>query len=103
MCVGAEATQIMNIFSSWSVNMHGNNNDYCECCDGPAQDCQCDAGCSCGCKGGMNEVTYTFDKFMDNIIISESKKKPAGDSPIRERAKRHQERPLNRIRFGGGK
>jgi hypothetical protein len=38
---------------------------------------------------------------MDTIVLSESKRTHTGDSPIRERARRHQERPLGRIRFGG--
>ncbi len=78
-------------------------NDTCECCDKKKDECECDDDCSCGCKKKKSKAaneSYEFDKFMDSILISEFKKKPVGDSPNRERAKRHQERPLNRIKFG---
>lgn len=45
-----------------------------------------------------------FDKFMDRILIDEGQNRPAvkqEDSPQRKRAARHQDRPLNKIRFGG--
>lgn len=45
-----------------------------------------------------------FDKFMDRILVSEGHlRAPAReeDSPQRRRAARHQDRPLNKIRFGG--
>ena len=48
---------------------------------------------------GLKE-TYSFDKFMDNILLKENKRTNKGDSPIRERIRRHQEKPLNRIRYG---
>jgi len=52
----------------------------------------------------MGENVNYFDKFMDNILISEgryNRVKPTvvEDSPMRKRAARHQERPLGRIRF----
>ena len=79
-----------------------NENEGCECgCSG-----ECECGDDCSCKKEIHSEgaqVFTFDKFMDTIVLKESKRAPTGDSPIRERAKRHQERPLGRIRFGGGK
>jgi len=78
-----------------------NENKDCECgCEG---DCKCGEDCSCREEVQTEGQQFTFDKFMDSIVLKESKRVPAGDSLIRERAKRHQERPLGRIRFGGGK
>lgn len=46
-------------------------------------------------------VSECFDKFMDDILIKENRRpESSADSPIRERARRHQERPLGRIRYG---
>lgn len=60
------------------------------------QDCECQ---SCICA---NE-SYNFDKFMDSIIVQETKRgmPVLNDSPHRRRAIREQERPLGRTRFGG--
>lgn len=63
----------------------------CECCDKDKKDCTCKCECS---------ESYIFNKFMDDILIKETKFLDKSDSPNRERAKRHQERPLNRIKFG---
>lgn len=44
-----------------------------------------------------------FDKFMDKILVSEGHFKPVQkeqDSPQRRRAALHQDRPLNKIRYG---
>jgi hypothetical protein len=69
-------------------------NDKCKC----KENCKCDDKCKCGC----NDLKETyFDKFIDSILISESKRKDLSDSPLRERIKRHQERPINRIYFKG--
>jgi hypothetical protein len=76
--------------------------DNCECCDAPRKDCSCAPDCKCGCSGMTEGHRFNFDKFMDRIVISESKQRPTADSPLRKRAQRHQERPLNRIKFGGG-
>jgi hypothetical protein len=38
---------------------------------------------------------------MDSILVKEVRHPQNPDSPNRERARRHQERPLNRIKFGG--
>jgi hypothetical protein len=91
------------------VMMLENEDKGCPCCDSKEEDCTCDAGCKkCSCtkkKGANNKnvkESFTFDKFMDSILIRESRSVPKGDSPNRERAKRHQERPLNRIKFEGG-
>lgn len=60
----------------------------------------------CGLCGGSGEKPttegYNFDKFMDAIQIQESTKRTitTQDSPLRERARKHQERPLGRIRYG---
>jgi hypothetical protein len=81
----------------------------CYSCDG--------SGSTTGAEGGMenhlpNVVEpsvrtegFTFDRFMDDIIIKEGaglnkKTKTVGDSPQRARARKHQERPLGRIRYG---
>lgn len=72
----------------------------CECCDKKKEDCECDADCpNCDCK--KKNESFTFDKFMDAIVIQELHRRPMNDSPNRERARRHQERPLNRIKIGG--
>ncbi len=47
--------------------------------------------------------SYSFDKFMDNILLKENRKVQTGDSAMRKRAERHQERPMNRIVFGVNK
>ena len=44
-----------------------------------------------------------FDKFMDRILVAEGHNRLAPkqeDSPQRRRAARHQDRPLNKIRYG---
>jgi len=46
---------------------------------------------------------FTFDKFMDKIVLEDNKERPTGDSPMRDRAKRHQGRPMGRTCFGGGR
>jgi len=72
-----------------------------------------DAGDSeCALCNGSGEKPKTrqteatgFDRFMDSILISEGagrRPEKAYDSPQRLRASRHQERPLGRIKFGGG-
>jgi len=84
--------------------------DTCDMCGMPMQDnlCDCCAGAMSMSPGkvdvvhhGMNE-SFEFDKFMDNILVKESSSRSLarGDSPIRERARRHQERPINRTRYG---
>jgi hypothetical protein len=78
--------------------MSGENK--CECCGEKKSECSCDADCDCDCKKEVKE-SFTFDKFMDSILIKEVRHSPKADSPNRERARRHQERPLNRIKFGG--
>jgi hypothetical protein len=50
-----------------------------------------------------NEGAGEFDKFMDRILINEGHHRLAArddDSPQRRRAARHQDRPLNKIRYG---
>jgi ribosome-binding protein aMBF1 (putative translation factor) len=46
-----------------------------------------------------------FNKFMDRILVEEGHNRVAPkheeDSPQRLRAARHQDRPLNKIRYGG--
>ncbi len=76
------------------------NGDKCECCDEDRENCSCDEDCDgCTCKK-INKESFAFDKFMDAIVIQELYRKQSPDSPNRERARRHQERPLNRIKFG---
>lgn len=85
------------------------NGEDCSCGCGTKEECTCGPDCDCGCKQhesvGANNESFTFDKFMDSILISENKRVPLRcepDSPQRIRAKRNQERPLGRIRFGRG-
>jgi hypothetical protein len=73
----------------------------CSCGCGTKEECTCAPDCDCGCK--KKEEGVNFDKFMDSILISENRRSPIKcepDSPQRIRAKRNQERPLGRIRFG---
>lgn len=79
------------------------NEEKCECCDESRENCTCDPDCKdCDCKKkkANESFAFTFDKFMDSIVLRENKRGLTNDSPIRERAKRHQEKPLNRIIFG---
>lgn len=51
---------------------------------------------------GEGKVT-DFDKYMDKILVSEGRGRPAvppEDNPQRRRAAKHQDRPGNKIRFG---
>lgn len=62
-------------------------NGYCEVCAEESSE-------------RLGECTQ-FTKFMDNIVLSEQRRRgivTLPDSPMRLRAARHQERPLNRIR-----
>lgn len=100
--------------------------DTCDMCGMPMQDNLCDCCADAASEmlghGGHNhggghghhghhehdeEVVhvslgerYEFDKFMDNILIKESRRPRLGDSPLWERVRRHQDRPNNRIRYG---
>lgn len=54
-------------------------------------------------RDGNFEECSVFDKFVDQILIKEGHnrvKQHEYDSPQRKRAARHQDRPLNKIRFG---
>ena len=81
--------------------------DTCECCGLPRESCSCPPGCpNCSCGGESFVESFGFDKFMDQIILKEGSvfKKAVlstPDSPQRERARRHQEKPINRIRYRG--
>lgn len=46
-------------------------------------------------------LEFTFDKFMDDILIKESAHKPAliEETPQREYVKRYIERAVNRIKY----
>lgn len=78
----------------WTCDGTGvNPNASCEECGETGEDCTCQKS-----ETPMGEGV-SFDKFMDRILLKETRKVPAGDSPLRERAHRHQERPLGRIRF----
>jgi len=75
----------------------------CKCCKGKKK-CDCPADCTkCDCNHKKDEMKESyFDKFMDSILISERVEKKISvekDSPMRERIKRHQEKPLNRITY----
>lgn len=89
---------------------------YCNVCDMPIESGVCDCCVGMTSTGhAMQTPTipheidvvdirmhegFQFDKFMDNILIKESHKVVRGDSPMRERARRHQEYPINRIKYG---
>ena len=47
------------------------------------------------------EETLEFDKFMDDILVKESKKSPKliEETPQRKYAKKYTERSHNRIKF----
>jgi len=47
------------------------------------------------------EQVFTFDKFMDDILIKESVRSPVltEDTPQREYVKRYAERAVNRVKF----
>lgn len=47
------------------------------------------------------EQTFTFDKFMDDILIKESVRSPilTEETPAREYVKRYAERAANRIKY----
>lgn len=51
------------------------------------------------------EETLVFDKFMDDILIKESKKKneQIEETPQRKYIKRYTERAANRIKFSDGR
>lgn len=54
------------------------------------------------CGGQINEGV-SFDKFMDSILVKEGRLTPRRveeENPIRERVRRHREKPLNRITYG---
>lgn len=70
------------------ANMSSASESECPVCNGTGE------------KSCTNE-SNNFDKFMDSILIKETRIPPVGpESPNRERARRHQERPLGRIRYG---
>lgn len=79
-----------------------NKDGKCPCGCNTDDECTCKTDCKkCDCHK-TNEST-NFDKFIDSILISENKRthmKCEPDSPQRLRAKRNQENPLGRIRFG---
>lgn len=47
------------------------------------------------------EQNFTFDKFMDDILIKESVRSPVltEETPAREYAKRYTEKVANRIKY----
>lgn len=49
----------------------------------------------------MEEQEFTFDKFMDDILIKESVRSPVltEETPQREYVKRYIERAANRIKY----
>ena len=49
----------------------------------------------------MEEETLTFDKFMDDILVKESKRPPTetSETPQRKYVKKYTERSSNRIKF----
>lgn len=63
------------------------------------KDCEC---AKCEDRGPVKESTIGFDRFMDRILIQETKQglKVLNDSPLRANAHRYQERPMGRVRMG---
>ena len=53
------------------------------------------------------DTQFTFDKFMDDIVVKEIKKntpfKPEEETPSRKYARLYRELPQNRIKIGAGK
>ena len=51
------------------------------------------------------EETLVFDKFMDDILVKESKKnnEQVEETPQRKYIKRYTERASNRIKFSNGR
>jgi hypothetical protein len=47
------------------------------------------------------DLTFTFDKFMDDILIKESAQKPVllEETPSRKYVKRYIEKAANRIKY----
>lgn len=84
---------------------------------GPCEACHAAEGEQCvpGCPFESPEIDRNapperpveaacFDKFMDRILNEGARRNallPQRDNPLRERAARHQERPLGRTRIGG--
>lgn len=65
---------------------------------------QCDVWVTDDTREDSPRAGGGFDKFMDRILINEGRLRVPDreeDSPQRRRAARHQDRPLNKIRFGG--
>jgi len=65
-------------------------------------DASCDCDCDC-CSKLCVEECITFDKFMDDILIKESKKNTmqCADTPQRKYIKKYRELSQNLIKFGG--
>jgi DnaJ-class molecular chaperone len=96
---------------SGSFNRRDGSQLECETCHGtgrasPQQDdYDVHASTSYERLHGVKQEGFTFDRFMDDIIIKEGaglnkKTKTVSDSLQRVRARKHQERPLGRIRYG---
>jgi len=87
-----------------------NQDDVCQSCGADGELHETDEGeylCDdCGSYSGdkVNESKegISFDKFMDRILLSENNrsKMKVSENPNRARAATHQDRPLNRIRYG---
>jgi DNA-directed RNA polymerase subunit RPC12/RpoP len=86
---------------------HPDENDLCWFCGGSGE-----VHKDVDTKVGDYEPRYdpnesiNFDKFMDSTLIKEHRNKKMDSitvSPLRQRAAKHQERPLGRIRFKGGR
>lgn len=79
--------------------------DHCEMCGCQIYDS--DDGMCPTCDSTVSESTaYHFDKHIDQILLAEHKHKSIDEktpTPQRIRAKRHQDRPGNKIIFGSKK
>ena len=110
MCDECAEAAAMGVETSCCGDDHGSEVEVCDMCGMEMQDNVCDC-----CAASMHNhdqpmkfkfagvalgERYEFDKFMDDILIRESRKPHFGDSPMRKRALKHQERPINRTRYG---
>jgi transcription initiation factor TFIIIB Brf1 subunit/transcription initiation factor TFIIB len=83
-----------------------NEGDVCQSCGADSNLYETDEGeylCDdCGSSSGEVKEGVSFDKFMDRILLSEGNKTKMKvvENPNRKRAATHQDRPLNRIRYG---
>ena len=91
-------------------NVSEDEADYATISCGTCSLCGCetpssqDEICQCCADSVSNSSKYQFDKFVDDIVVSESKRRKIDEttkSPQRKRAANNQDRPKNKILFKG--